>query len=298
MDKIRIGAIVVLYNPDLTVLNRVLECLHGQVDSICAIDNSDSVCYDGAPTKLIDKYVKLDFNKGIAAAQNVGLRYFIQKQYDYILFVDQDTIIKQGTVKRLLDTYLYLLSKKYDVGTVCPIGRDKDTHVMYTYNIAKIRDLIELQHDNMNIMEVIHTMSSMSLVKVSHFERVGLMDESLFIDGVDCEWCWRAGKLSGFRFFYDKDIIIDHKLGYGNKKVAGRTISLATPFRLFYQYRNYLWFLRRDYVPKQWLRKNGMKYIIKMVYYPLFAHNRWLCMKNIIRGISAGMKKQVIKQYK
>ena len=52
-----------------------------------------------------------------------------------------------------------------------------------------------------DLTEVNELMSSTSLIPIEMFSKVGLLEETLFIDGVDHEWCWRAKKIENLRFF-------------------------------------------------------------------------------------------------
>jgi GT2 family glycosyltransferase len=73
-----IAAVVVLYHPDLSLLERLLESVLGQVDTIVVVDNTPA----SAPAfalffeKYRDQvsYIALGENKGIATAQNVGIK--------------------------------------------------------------------------------------------------------------------------------------------------------------------------------------------------------------------------------
>jgi rhamnosyltransferase len=118
---------------------------------------------------------------------------------------------------------------------------------------------------------------------------VGGFDESLFIDGVDHEWCWRAWHKSQWRSFVVEDAKINHQLGEGDKKVASRSIAIASPFRMYYQFRNYLWLCRRDYVPGYWKKKNGVKYLVKLFYFPICIAPRAMYLKHIIHGVIRGL---------
>ena len=77
-------------------------------------------------------------------------------------------------------------------------------------------------------------MSSISLIPCKVFNIVGGFDESLFIDGVDNEWCWRAWHKCGLRSFIVEDAEIGHMLGEGDRffflKKRHRSPFLSIPF--------------------------------------------------------------------
>lgn len=290
INKYRIGVVVVLYNPDITQTSHALDILLPQVDKICIVDNSEhSIQHIFQHNKI--EYIPLYRNVGIAKAQNTGIEY-IKKQYcDYILFSDQDSIANSDTVKKLVDTYNTLKNNNIKIGGIGTRAINRLTGKPYTSKSKEYgTTIIKCKHDvERNITRCSYIRSSISLITSRDFEEVGLFDESLFIDGVDNEWCWRAAK-QGYRFFIAEDAIINHKLGEGDHKVGNREIAISSPFRIYYQFRNYLWLCRRNYVPTWWKRKHLIKYTIKALYYPLFISPRMQYAKQIMRGIRDGLK--------
>ena len=63
------------------------------------------------------------------------------------------------------------------------------------------------------------------------------MDERLFIDYVDFEWCWRA-IAKGVKILTVPSIVINHNLGDGTKKILWKTVTLRSDARYFYSIRN------------------------------------------------------------
>lgn len=282
----KVIAIIVLYNPERGKVIKKLKSVAYQVDKLCLIDNSsDSNIY------LIDEFPEAIYypqfhNLGIAAAQNVGLKYAMKHQYDFVLFSDPDSAVPDQAVKNLMDTYQRLTISGYHVGAVGSTAYSESTNLPY-----HIKDCFIRKINNQRVTEVSYTMNSISIIPLELFHRVGLMDESLFIDGVDDEWCWRATSQLGCRFFLDDNVIIKHNLGKSGGKIGNKTISIASPQRLYYEYRNYLWLRRRDYVPRHWINYNGWKYFVKLFCYPLFVSPRVSNLTNIIRGIKDGLVK-------
>ena len=90
----KIGCILVLYNPDWHITNKSISSIIDQVSSIYILDNS-KVCTLAKEYKNSEKiiYHEMGGNKGIAAAQNVGMEYYVKHRYDYILYLDQDNTL-------------------------------------------------------------------------------------------------------------------------------------------------------------------------------------------------------------
>lgn len=68
-----------------------------------------------------------------------------------------------------------------------------------------------------------------------------------------------------------------------------KKVAIASPFRVYYQFRNYLWLCRRDYVPRYWKKKNGMKYFVKLFYFPICVAPRAMYLRRIVHGVISGL---------
>lgn len=287
---IKTGAIIILYNPDMHMLLEGLRVLGSSVDVVCLVDNSstdNTACFQGLEHVL---YVPLMQNLGIAAAQNVGLRHLAGLGAEYVVFSDQDSLADSLTVGRLLKAYLLLAAIGNKVGGVGTRAINVETGVPYKSKSKEYERLkVGKAEDMMVVTRCSYIRSSISLMRLSTFKEIGGYDESLFIDGVDNEWCWRAGT-SGYRFYIVENAVISHHLGEGDRKIAARSVAISSTFRIFFQYRNYLWLCRRSYVPRWWKCRHLLKYAAKMIYYPLFVKPKWEYSKRIALGIYEGLK--------
>lgn len=280
-----IGCVIVLYNPDLTLLEKVLDSVCRQVNVVFLADNST--------TTLVNKpwmnrtntvYEKMDGNVGIAAAQNVGIDYLQKKACSHIIFMDQDSIMETGMVNLLMNGLTQLLNQQIPVGAIGPRVVNRMTKQSYVGSIKKGKPI-----DNA-LTEVTELISSGSLVPIEHFSSVGLFDEYLFIDAVDHEWCWRANLLQKLRFFIAEDTHLSHCLGEGDHWFLV-TVHKPTAFRCYYQYRNYFLLLRKKYVPLYWKLSNGIKYFVKFFYFPLAFSSKRSYLSHMVRGIHDGLFK-------
>lgn len=134
-------------------------------------------------------------NIGIAATQNYGINYAVEHNYNYlsiwikiVLFLD---IISKLLFQYRFYSQIPLLLVLLDHGL---FNRCENKEYKGSVKGKKI---------NNEITEVSELISSASLIAVSNFEKTGLMDEELFIDGVDHEWCWRASSRMNGRFIVE-----------------------------------------------------------------------------------------------
>ena len=63
------------------------------------------------------------------------------------------------------------------------------------------------------------------------------MDEDLFIDWVDLEWCWRA-RHKGYQVIGSGDVEVSHSLGDTSRNIGYREVNLRSPLRHYYITRN------------------------------------------------------------
>ena len=201
-------AVIVLYNDATEEALSHVGKIAKQVNTLCLVDNSSTD--NGELFRIIDNavYIPLLANKGIAAAQNVGIDYAISHQADFIYFADPDSQVPDDAVDKLLASYQGLSEKNISVGGIGSMARDKTTQKAYP-----LRSNMIGEHKEWGVTEVGYIMNSSSLIPIKLFQTAGKMDERLFIDGVDCEFCWRASYLHGYRFFITPNVVIDHQLG-------------------------------------------------------------------------------------
>lgn len=209
----------------------------------------------------------------------------MDNHFKYLLFLDQDSILLENSVQKLIHAYSKLVKSNVLVGAVGPRVINRQTGKEYRGNVKKGVSYAD------NVTETIDLISSASLIEMTVFEKIGLMDEKLFIDGVDHEWCWRAKFKGHYRFFIIETVRLSHQLGEGDRFFLWMKIAIPTPFRTYFQFRNYFILLRRVYVPFYWKASNGLKYMVKILYFPLFVSPRLKYFKNIWKGIYDGVCK-------
>lgn len=274
----KIYTILVAYNPDLEELKNSIERLKTQTDIVVVCNNSD---YD--LDLKSDEQIKLfNFgeNLGIAKAQSIGMKWAFENGADFILQMDQDSIASDDLVKKLLECYEVLTSKGYKVGLVGSQDYDKDTK---EYSKAMINK--EENIDGTNYAIVPDVLSSGSLIPKVIYDLIGGMDDDLFIDIVDFEYCWRI-RNEGYLIIKNREALLAHKLGDGETKIFGLfNINLGSSFRHYYQFRNILFMMNRRYVPLKWKISQIMKLIIKLFLYPFGLKDGFVRLKFMIMGI-------------
>lgn len=281
-----ITAIVVLYNPNKELLKKAISSIRDQVGKIILVDNSNDELASQFIRECVGdteyNYIPNHANLGIASAQNIGIRRGLDDGSKYFFMMDQDSVSKDGTVGALVRSYEKLEKEGMRVGGVCALLICRENNKAYKAIFTRGKRIDD------GIYETRQMTNSSSLIAVSTFKDVGFFMDSLFIDAVDHEWCWRAA-CNGYKFYKNTDVNLEHMLGEGDFNFLFVHIAMSTPFRTYYQYRNYLWLIRLPYVPLGWKVKTGIKHFIKIFIYILLTKKRLPFLKNISRGIKDGI---------
>ena len=267
--------IVVTYYPTSEIISRFDDI--GRVYPVIVIDNTPS---QGDSLKEKYKYATnfvLNDNFGIAYAQNVGIRHAVSEGADCCLFLDQDSEVDSSFIQSMIESFEQICFRDSKTAVLGPMVVEKDTGEVYKHS--------EVHGDFTKVQNVI---SSGSIVTVEAFREVGYMEEELFIDLVDHEWCWRANS-KGWHVYMTDKVKLLHKVGNRTVNILGLPFIACAPIRYYYKTRNTLWLCRRDYVPASWKRKNGIRILLNMLFLPsIVTEHVGKCYKYLFRGLKDG----------
>ncbi len=290
--KSEIYAVIVTYNPNLDLLAKLILSLQEQVGGIVIVDNgSENISHIRSGIgNLPRKLIKLSENKGIAYAQNQGIMYAESRRAQYVLLMDQDTILPEGAVAVLHDKCKDLERSGLRVGAIGCVYRDRHDGKI---NAIWKADGRKLQKQDVNpetdkLIGVDFVIASGSLIPISTLKEVGLMEENLFIDLVDIEWGLRA-KSCGYQSYQSLAHIMTHTLGNGRLNVFGKTISLHSPVRNYYSLRNSIFMVRRRYIGSAWRIYFAKRIFSYLIVFGLFPNQKKERINFMIRGLVDGL---------
>lgn len=273
----KILCIIVVYKPNINLLNNNLKFLKNNLQHILIINN-DKKIFD-----LIqdDKVTIINNNKnlGLAKAFNTGVLWAKENLFDYILFLDQDSIPKEDMIYNLMKTF------------------DRKNIKMVIPNIYYIDDKgTEIKKNkNTNIQNrfVQHGISSGSIVKTDIFFEIGLFDERYFIDYLDFEFCFRLIK-NKYKILECGNAILYQRLGNLKKHKIGFLKFYPTNhnyIRRYYMARN-RFIIYKDYfkiVPK-FVIKDFFRGIYHIILIIMFEKDKIHKIKYILIGIKDYLK--------
>ena len=232
-DTDMVTAIIVTYHPEMVVLGALLDSVGSQVDHIIVIDNGSS----RISGELIQQYLPANgtfiskgYNSGMAEAINTGLSEARKLAASHVVLFDQDSLPDPDMVENLFSVMSIKEETGYKVAAVGP--RYSDVKGQQASPFVKL-DGMRLRRVDCNEDEVVavdHLISSGCLISMEALKEVGGMEESLFIDYVDTEWCLRA-IYQGYALFGVCSAHMQHDLGDGFVDLFGRTITVRSSLR-------------------------------------------------------------------
>ena len=297
-DENSIVAVVVTYQPNLDVLSKLITAIQTQVSNIIIVDNASdcSVNHWLAGTHPEVACISLEKNFGIGKAQNDGIIWAKANNASHVLLCDQDSVPESGMVQALLSAEKDALTEGVKVGAVGPRYHDPINDTLSGFVIFNHLHFSRITCEkNDSYIPCAFVIASGCLIQMSCLEQVGYMDESLFIDHVDTDWCLRAHSM-GYQIIGACHAIMQHDLGESRVEVnllwRRRHVSVHQPYRQYYVLRNSILLYQRPYTSWRWVGGDLIRLIQRFAFFSLFEGSRWQNFKMMMKGIRDGLLKR------
>ena len=229
----RVAVIVLMWNGwEVTV-----DCL----ESLRRIDypNYKVVAVDNASTDGSEERIKIDFpevelirnikNLGFAAGNNVAIARALQGGADYILLLNNDTIVSPEFLARMIT----VAESDRKIGILNPkiLYFDNPRRIWYaggTFNLWQgfARHTGQRAFDGARYgktRDVTFITGCAFLIKAEVIRKIGLLDDRFFMVCEDTDWSLRALK-AGYKAVYVADSHILHRESYTIRHKVGKSI--------------------------------------------------------------------------
>lgn len=247
------AATIVLYNANISRLTENISACLPQVKCIYLIDNSEKPIF--SEPMLQEKwgekvhYLALGENLGIATALNRGCKAALADGYEWILTLDQDSVVPAG----LIEAFEKILADgQTNIGIITP---QINTHAKDTHKT------------DASIEELTTCITSGSLTSLKAYTAIGGFNETLFIDNVDTDFSLRL-KEKGYQVLRDNSVVMSHQIGniqeYKWRRRHLFNVTHHNYLRRYYITRNNL-YINRHYAKAFGLKDYGIKNLIKQV---------------------------------
>lgn len=265
-----------------------IHCLSYQNYNIVVVDNGSEDDSVSKIKNIFNNIIIIENRKniGYAGGNNVGIKYALDNNADYIWILNNDTTVDKHALTAMVDlanedpTIGMVGSKilNYNkkgiiefVGGRLSLCDGKTLHIGYNEKDTG-------QYDELTCTDYI-TGASL-LVSASVIKDVGLMAEDYFLYYEETDWCVRA-RNRGYKLTISPKSIVYHKVSMS----TSRTNNLL----LYYMTRNRLFFLERNGRNVRWLNcfysdfknafliiKNRHKNTLNTLHNILIAYYHWI----------------------
>lgn len=286
-------AVLVTHRPQLAVLAKQLAALAPQVGHIVLVDNAspDPAFRDFCAGHPEVRLLALPENRGLAHALNVGIEHArTLTGVSCVLLMDQDSVPSPDMVREL-DAALAKLATHGKVAAVGPRFRDAREAADAPFVRIRFPFNRKLRCDGRCAgIRCDFLITSGCLIPLAVLDEVGGMDDALFIDNIDLDWCFRAAA-AGRALYGVCAAGLAHRLGDTRKRIPGlsRGIVVHAPRRLFYMMRNRVLLYRREYTPRRWIAQDVPRLIVKFLLFALLIAPRRKNVRCMLAGLRAGI---------
>ena len=278
-EKIYAG--IVSYNPDLKRLDQNIKAILPQVDKVVIFDNG-SENQEAVNHQFEDRatIIKSDSNIGIAAALNRLIQWGKDRDYLWMISLDQDSVCDAHYVEQM-DKYLSITDS---IGIVAPTIIDRNIGIVG-------------HNPKDEWVEVRTCITSGSFNNIKAWVAIGGYDESMFIDSVDFEYCYRLRK-NGFKVIQVGAISLLHELGESSKRrflFWKVDVNGHSAFRKYYIARNNVYYPLKHRLWLHFIRGN-IRNVWLMFLVALYEEEKKKKIRAIRNGWHDGIKARKINQ--
>ena len=188
--------------------------------------------------------IKSNNNLGFTGGNNLGINYAIKGNPDYILLLNNDTIVEPNFIEPLLEVF----QKNPNAGIAAPqINYFYERQKIWTSGgkISRLRgsgfaysDQLE-DESSPEFKTVTFVSGCCMLIKREALEQIGFLDDNYFLYVEDADLCFRNTK-AGYKIIVARKSKIFHKVSFSTKE------SLSY-LPLYYVTRNRLYFAKKNF---------------------------------------------------
>jgi len=244
--------VIVTYNPDIPLLKKNVLALNKQFEHILIIDNgSNNISEIKRIISELNHEIKIisyKNNQGIAYALNYALNIAIKKKLEWLLSMDQDTVIPDN----FSDNYLGILEQEKNVALLGWTTAKKNTETFETFDIITSGCLINVEKANV----------------------IGGFNNDLFIYHVDTDVTLRMKEVG--RTLVTNSVKVDHHDGEIGKhrSLSGKILKDHSMIARYYTTRNSIYLLKKNFL------KHPIFSLRSFVYFPLQENTYFLFYSN------------------
>lgn len=285
---------IIILNRNQTVYTR--DCLASlrAIDypnyRIVVIDNGST---DDSLLQMASEFPEVEFlwlkeNLGVAGGRNAGLRHMLALHPEYVLLLDNDTLIAPDCLTKLVarlssDPAIGGVQPKiYFVeppGRICSVGGKFYPRISHSRHPGSGQDdCARFQQ----AAEIDTVLGCAGLMRARVFQEVGLFDETYFPYGPeDVELSLRL-RDAGYRLMLEPAATVWHRVSSRPQSDPAKIENNAKALVLFVRFRTRFWDVP---LSTAWI----VFYLIRRFFLPLLLRREWRSIARVFRGLWHGL---------
>ena len=286
-------AVFVCFYPEFELFRSAVESMSSQVGMIVVVNNGASAEVEQWLNNNDFTTLSFQENVGVAAAHNRGIEWAISHGFNYVILMDQDSVAASDMVATLVASAKQL---KLDGVRYAAIGprivsmKTGDSHPMI--RLGLVSNTRQYDATMNKAIEVDILISSGTMIPLEVTDVIGCMNEDLFIDNVDIEWCFRA-RYKGYKLYIEPNAVLRHNLGDSTRKIwllGNMSMVLHKPVRVYYMMRNRILLYSLAHTPTIWIVHDVFRIIAKFLIFSLLISPRKNNATMMLKGIADGVR--------
>jgi rhamnosyltransferase len=280
-----VACVIVSYRPEIEQLSRLCASIVADGARAIVVDNTEAPGISPAQVLADCEVISLGRNTGIAHAQNVGVARAREVDASIIVFFDQDSKFERG--------FLLALVAPLRCGTAeitSPLFVDDRTGTALPSQRLGRWGLPQAVYGDAATepypVDIVIASGTAATQEV--FALVGGLDEALFIDSVDSEWCLRC-RSKQIPIYVVPAAVMRHQIGHGLIRLGPFTILMHSPTRCYYQLRNCFHLMRKKHVPFGFAFRHAISIVLNRLLALFLVDDRLAYIKAYLAGLRDGV---------
>jgi GT2 family glycosyltransferase len=243
-----LAIIIVNWNLKLDTLECIASLVEAgaSLEQIIVVDNGST---DSSIQALRDIYperlqiIALDANCGYATGVNRGLDYALINKSQWILLLNNDTIVTPTFIEAMqaaiqtnpsFSIFAPMILYYSQPSLIWSMGDRRVDRTLLTINPYRGKNI---DRTFPKVIPIDFTTGCAMLVNRNVFEKIGLLDESFFMYGEEVDFCWRA-RQAGFTFACIPAARLWHKISKSSSKdkPGTRYLRIRNQIRFYRRY--------------------------------------------------------------
>ncbi len=298
MSKPNIAIILVNWNGfqyTKSCILSLLNCHHENYKIILVDNNSSDLSVEKLKKEFLQvEYIRNKSNIGFTGANNMGIKWAIDNDFEYITLLNNDTEVEPDFLDHLLTPF------KQDslVGAVQPlILQYNHKNIVWhgggqiDYNFGRFLNVNKGSKKNQ--IKRIHNVDWITgccfMLKSDVIKKVGLLDDFFFVYFEDADWSIRIKKF-GYKLFFQPKSIVYHHEGVSWISAKKNSEGYISPKTHYLDIRNHIYIIKK-YKSEFKILPTLLFQLFKVSAYVVYFifRGRFIKLKKVFQGIRDGI---------